>query len=114
MIGSPQSHPFGYSAGRLVATGQRDAHRSMRVLAPFQSTTTPTVLRMALFLVARLRRFLNGRVAAAIAHHEMQAVLFAQRKLEHRLDRTRICRGPIDQVIARRRSRAHVPPERAA
>jgi hypothetical protein len=101
MIGSPASYPSEYSAGRLGAAPQRDPRRSMRVLAAFQSTTTPTMLKMALFLVARLRRFLNGRVAAAIAQHEQEAVLFAQRKLAQRqLDRTRIYRGPIDQVLA--------------
>ena len=50
----------------------------------------------------RLRRFLNGRVAAAIAHHERQAALFAEQKLDPRqLDSTRIYRGPIDQVLAK-------------
>ena len=101
MIGSPYFHPFGYSAGRLVAAGQRDPHRSMRLLATFQSTT-PTLLRKAVFLAARLRRILNGRVAAAIALHEQQAVLFAERKLDRRkLDSTRVYRGPIDQIFAK-------------
>ena len=102
MTGSPASHPFGYSARRLVAARQRSQHRSLRVLAPFQSTTTPTMLRKTLLLVARLRRFLNGRVAAAIAHHEQQAALVAEQQLDHRqLDRTRIYRGPIDEVVAK-------------
>ena len=74
----------------------------MRMLAPFQSTTTPTLLRKALRLAARLRRFLNGRIAAAIARHERQAALFAEQKLDPRqLDSTRIYRGPIDQVLAK-------------
>jgi hypothetical protein len=60
------------------------------------------MLRKTLLLVARLRRFLNGRVAAAIAHHEQQAALFAQQKLDQRqLDYTRIYRGPIDQAFAK-------------
>ena len=114
MIGSPESHPFGYSAGRLVAAGQRDPHRSMRVLATFQSTTTPILLRKAILLVARLRRFLNSRVAAAIAHHEQQAVLFAERQLDQRhLDNTRVYRGPIDQCLRRWRAGASAAPEPA-
>jgi hypothetical protein len=80
----------------------------MRMLAPFPSRTTPTLLRKTLLLVARLRRFLNGRVAAAIAHHEQQAVLFAQQQLDHRqLNKTRIYRGPIDQVLAKAARRKH-------
>jgi hypothetical protein len=60
------------------------------------------MLRKTLLLLARLRRFLNGRVAAAIAHHEQQAALFAQQQLDQRqLDSTRIYRGPIDQVLAK-------------
>jgi hypothetical protein len=60
------------------------------------------MLRKCLLLLARLRRFLNRRVAAAIAHHEQQAVLFAQQQLDPRqLDRTRIYRSPIDQVFAK-------------
>ena len=102
MIGSPDSHPFGYSARRLVAARQRGQHRIMRGLARSHSRTTPTLLRKTLFLLARLRRFLNGRVAAAIAHHEREAASWAQRQLDHRqLDSTRIYRGPIDQVLAK-------------
>ena len=102
MIGSSASHPFGTSARRPVVARQRGQHRSMPGLAPSPSTTTPTVLRKTLILVARLRRFLNGQVAAAIAHHERQAMLFAQRQPDHRqLDSTRIYRGPIDQVFAK-------------
>ena len=102
MTGSPYSHPIGYSARRPDAARQRSQHRSMQVLAPFQSTTAPTMLRKPLLLVARVRRFLNGRVAAVIAHHEQQAVLFAQQKPDQRqLDSTRIYRGPIDQVFAK-------------
>ncbi|MGH6713591.1 MAG: hypothetical protein ACREEK_32150 [Bradyrhizobium sp.] len=74
----------------------------MRMLAPSRSATTPTMLRKALFLLAHLRRFLNGRVAAAIAHHEQQAVLFTQRKLDQRQpDSARLYRGPIDEVFAK-------------
>jgi hypothetical protein len=102
MIGSLDSHLFGYSAGRPVAARQRGQHRPMRALAPFHSSATPIMLRKTLLLLARLRRFLNGRVAAAIAHHEQQAALWAERQLDHRqLDRTRIYRGPIDQVFAK-------------
>ena len=102
MIGSSDSHPFGYSARRPDAARQRSQHRSMRGPAPFQLTTTPTMLRKSLLLVARVRRFLHGRVAAVIAHHEQQAELFAQQMPDHRqLDSTRIYRGPIDQVLAK-------------
>ena len=62
----------------------------------------PGLLRKALFVLARLRRFINARVAAAIAHPEQQAELFAQRQLDqYRLDSTRIYRGPIDQLFAK-------------
>jgi hypothetical protein len=102
MIGSSDSHPFGTSARRLVVARQRGQHGPMRAVTPSRSRATPTLLRKALFLLARLRRFLNGRVAAAIAHHEQQAVLFAQRERDHRqLDSARIYRGPIDQVFAK-------------
>jgi hypothetical protein len=49
----------------------------MYVSAPFQSTT-PTFRRKVLFLVARLKRFLNSQIAAAIAQHEKGVVLLAQ------------------------------------
>jgi hypothetical protein len=102
MIGSSDSHPFGTSARRLVVARQRGQHGPMRAVTPSRSRTTPTLLRKTLFLLARLRRFLNRRVAAAIAHHEQQVVLFAQLDRDHRhLDRTRIYRGPIDQVFAK-------------
>ena len=101
MIGSPDSYPFEYSARRRIAARQRGQRQSMQTFAPLQPTKAPTLLRKIRVLAARLRRFLNGRVAAAIAHHEQQAALFAQRKLDQRqLDRTRIYRGPLDQVIA--------------
>ena len=100
MIGSSDSHPFGTSARRLVVARQRGQHRPMRAVTPSQSRTTATLLRKTLFLLARLRRFLNGRVAAAIAHHEREAALFAQLD-RHQLDSARIYRGPIDQVFAK-------------
>ena len=106
MIGSPDFHVDGYSARRPVAARQRGQHHAMRAPAPFQSATAPTLLRKILVLAARLRRFLNGRVAAAIAHHEQQAASFAQRKLDQRRpDKTRIYCGPIDQVLAAARHR---------
>ena len=99
MIGSSDSHPFGTSARRLVVARQRGQHHS---IAPFQARTKPNLPRTALLLLVRLKRFIDGRVAAAIAHHEQQAVLFAQQELDQRkLDRTRIYRGPIDQVVAK-------------
>ena len=99
MIGSSDSHPFGTSARRLVVARQRGQHHS---IAPFQARTKPNLPRTALLLLVRLKRFINGRVAAAIAHHEQQAALFAQQKLDQRqLDYTRIYRGPIDQAFAK-------------
>ena len=99
MIGSPDSHPFGYSARWPVVAGQRGA---MRALASRQPGTTQGMRRKILLLAARLRRILNGRAAAAMAHREQQAASFAQQQLNRRpLDLTRIYRGPIDQVLAK-------------
>jgi hypothetical protein len=108
MIGSSDFHAYGYSARRPVAARQRGQHHAMWALAPFQSTTVPTLLRKILVLAARLRRFLNGQVAAAIAHHEREAASIAQRKLDQpRLDKTRIYCGPLDQIVAAARQRKH-------
>jgi hypothetical protein len=56
----------------------------MTMLTPIQSAATPTMRRSALLLFARLRRFLNGWVAAAIAHRESQVALLASRQLDDR------------------------------
>ena len=102
MIGSPDFHLFGYSARRPVAARQRGQRRPMRAVTFSRPRTTPTLPRKALLLLARLRRFLNDRVAAAIAHHEREAASWAQRELDHRqMDSARIYRGPIDQVMAK-------------
>ena len=102
MIGSPDFHLFGHSARRPIAARHRGQHRPMSAVTPSRSGTTPTLLRKTLLLLAHLRRFLNGRVAAAIAHHERQAALFAEQKPDPRqLDSTRIYRGPINQVLAK-------------
>ena len=99
MISPSDSHPSGYCARPLVAAPVRGRHHLMYGSAPFQSTT-PTFRRKVLFLVARLKRFLNSQVAAAIAHHEKGVVLLAQQRLDHgQPDRMRIYRGPIDQVF---------------
>jgi hypothetical protein len=45
----------------------------MTMFTTIQSAATPTIRRSALLLVARLRRFLNGWVAAAIAYREQAA-----------------------------------------
>ena len=98
MIRSSASHLFGPSARRPVAARQRAQHRPMRAS---QSSMTPVMLRKTLLMLARLRRFLNGRVAAVIAQHEREAASWAQQQLDKRqLDRTRIYRGPLDQVVA--------------
>jgi|SRR5215207_1317417 len=75
----------------------------MRLPASFQPTKVSTLLRKILILAARLRRVLNGRVAAVMTHHDRVAGLFARRKLnQRRLDKTRISCGPIDQFRQRR------------
>jgi hypothetical protein len=83
----------------------------MTMLIPIQSAATPTIRRSVLLLVARLRRFLNGWVAATIAHRERQVVLLAPRQLDDRKrDSTRMYRGPIDagfEKVAQHRKRRH-------
>ena len=73
----------------------------MTMLTTIQSAAaTPTLRRRALLLVARLRRLLNGRVAASIAYREQQAALLALRQPDDRnLDNTRIYRGPLDAAF---------------
>ena len=103
MIGSPASHQCEFSARRPVAARQGGQHRPIRALSSAPSGTMPGLLRKILFLLVRLKRFINARVAAAIAHHEQQAALFAQRQQldQCQLDSTRIYRGPIDQLFAK-------------
>ena len=99
MIRSSASHLFGPSARRPVAARPRAQHRPTRASVP--SNTTPAVLRRTLLLLARLRRFLNGRIAAVIAQHEREAASWAQQRLDKRqFDSARIYRGPIDQVFS--------------
>ena len=72
----------------------------MTMLETVRSTTTPTMRRRALVLVARLRRLLNSWVAAATANREPPTAPFALRPLNDReLDNRRIYRGPIDQAF---------------
>ena len=106
MIGSPAANQIGYSARRPVVARQRGQHRSNATLAPFQPATTPVLRRRVLLLIARLRRFLNGRVAAVLAHQEQEAARFACQPDHRHLDRTRIYRGPIDVVLVRLRQHA--------
>ena len=109
MIGSPDFHPYGYSARWPVVAGQRG---SLRALASFQSRTTPTMRRKIFLLAARLRRFFNAWVAAAIAHHEEQAASITQQQRDHyQQDSTRIYRGPIDQLFAKAARIANAPPK---
>lgn len=106
MIGASDFHPSGHSARRSVAARHRGQHHAMRLPASFQRSTAPTLLKKILVGAARLRRFLNGRVAASIARHEQQAASFAQREFEQRRpNSTRIYCGPIDQVLAAARFR---------
>ena len=98
MIGSPDFHPYGYSARWPVVARQRG---SLRTLASFRSGTRLTPLKRILVLAARLRRFTNSRVAAAIAHHAQQASLYAPHQPDQlQLDRMRIYRGPVDLLLA--------------
>ena len=80
----------------------------MTMITTIQPATL-TMQRRAVVLLARLRRVLNGRVAAALARRERQASLFAPRQLADREpDITRFYRGPLDEVfekIARLRNR---------
>jgi hypothetical protein len=72
----------------------------LTMITPIHSAATQTIWRSALLLVARLRRFLNGQVAAAIAYREQQAALFSQRQFDDRkLDNRRIYRGPLDAAF---------------
>ena len=72
----------------------------LAMITPIHSAATLAIRRSALLLVARLRRFLNGQVAAAIAYREQQVSLFEQRHFDDRnLDNTRIYRGPLDAAF---------------
>jgi hypothetical protein len=98
MIGSPDFHPCGYLARWSIVARQ---HGSLRALAFFRSGTKPTLQRRVLVVAARLRRFANEKVEAAIAYHAQQASLFAQQQPDPmQLDRTRIYHGPADELFA--------------
>ncbi|MDP1583603.1 MAG: hypothetical protein Q8M18_09265 [Bradyrhizobium sp.] len=74
----------------------------MTIFINIQPATILTMQRRAVVLLARLRRALNGWVAATIAHRERQASSFAVRQLDGGgLDNTRLYRGPIDDVVDR-------------
>jgi hypothetical protein len=81
----------------------------MTMITTVQPATILTMQRRAVVLLARLRRVLNGWVAAAIARRERQASWFALRQLDDREpDYTRLYHGPIDDVfekVARLRKR---------
>jgi hypothetical protein len=98
MIGSPDFHPCGYFAIRSIVARQ---HGSLRAFASFRSGTKATLSRRVLVVAARLRRFANERVEAAIAHHAQQASLIAQQQHDHmQFDGTRIYHGPADLLFA--------------
>ena len=73
------------------------------LLDPTTSESPPKGLlqgQVAGVLVARLKRFLNGWVAAAIAYRERQATLLAlSQRDDRKLDETRVYRGPIDDAL---------------
>lgn len=74
----------------------------MTIFITIQPATILTMQRRAVVLLARLRRALNGWVAATIAHRERQASLFALRQPDGgEPDNTRLYRGPIDDVLDR-------------
>jgi len=98
MIGLPYFHPGRYFARRFIVARQ---HGSLRALGSFRSGTKATQLRWVLVVAARLRRFNNGRVEAAIAYHAQHASLFAQQQPNHmRFDNVRIYHGPADLLFA--------------
>jgi hypothetical protein len=72
----------------------------MTMFITIQPATILTMQRRAVVLLARLRRVLNGRIAAAIARRERQASMFALRQLDDREpDNARLYRGPIDEIF---------------
>lgn len=71
---------------------------SMITTAP--SATTLTIRRSARLQIMRLRRMLDGWVAAAIAYRESQVAFLAERQLQAReLTDTHLYRGPIDHAV---------------
>jgi hypothetical protein len=102
----PQGHvptSFGCAPVPCTKRARRPGGKAEPMLAmitPIHSAATQAIRRSALLLVARLRRFLNGQVAAAIAYREQQVSLFEQRHFDDRnLDNTRIYRGPLDAAF---------------
>lgn len=74
----------------------------MSIFITIQPATRLTMQRRAVVLFARLRRALNGWVAARIAHRERQASSFALRQLDDgEPDTARLYRGPIDDLLDR-------------
>ena len=73
----------------------------MTMFTTIQPATIPTMRRVAIVLLVRLRRFLNGWVAAAIACREHHTALLAQPRLvdDRELKNLRIYRGPIDEAF---------------
>lgn len=71
---------------------------SMITTAP--SATTLTMRRSARLQIMRLRRLLDGWVAAAIAYRESQVAFLVERQLQARdLTDTHLYRGPIDHAV---------------
>lgn len=72
----------------------------MSMLTTAQSATTPAMRRSVRFQIMRLRRVLDGWVAAAIAYRESQVAFLAERQLRSRdLTDTHLYRGPIDHAV---------------
>jgi hypothetical protein len=81
----------------------------MTMITTTPSATTPRLRRSAILLFARLRLFFIQWAAATTVYRERQAMMLAQhRPASRKLDKARIYRGPIDEVVekaAKRRKR---------
>jgi hypothetical protein len=74
----------------------------MTMFTTIQPATIPTVRRVAIVLLVRLKRLLNGWMAAASAYRERQAAWLASHRAGDRnLNNKRIYRGPIDDALER-------------
>ena len=76
-------------------------------LLPHEAPMQPRAIRTSpvaspLAPPTRLKRLLNGWMAAAIAYRERQAALLASHRAgDRKLNNTRLYRGPIDDALER-------------
>ena len=74
----------------------------MTMLLPTQSTTAPSLRRIVLFNAARIRRLVNGWIAALIARHERRATLATLRRFDDReLKDIGLYRGELYDAVAK-------------